>query len=122
MNLLLKVLPVALLITYGQLMVKWRVQKNSAAFPLDASVFEKLTAYLADPLILSAYLTALIGSFAWLFVVSRLPLALAFPVYQGLTFALVILGSWALLGEQLTPMKLVSAALILAGLVVGARA
>jgi multidrug transporter EmrE-like cation transporter len=120
MNLLVKVLPVALLVTYGQLMVKWRMQQN-AAFPQDAKVFEKLVVYLGDPLILSAYLAALIGSFAWLFVVSRLPLALAFPIYQGMTFAFVIVGSRLTLGEQLTPIKLVSVILILAGLALGSR-
>jgi len=120
MNLLLKIMPLALLVTYSQLMVKWRVQ-NNVAFPHDMGVLEKLIAYLCDPLILSAYAAALLGSFSWLFVVSRLPLALAFPVYQGVTFALVILGSWIALGEQLTITKIISVTLILAGLVIGVR-
>lgn len=81
----------------------------------------RLLAYLLDPVIFSAYAAALVGSFVWLFVVARLPLAVAFPVYQGLTFALVILGSVVLLGEALSIGKLMAILLILAGVILGVQ-
>lgn len=78
--------------------------------------------YLGDPLILSAYGVALLASFAWLYVVTKLPLTSAFPVYVGLNFALVLLGGWYLLNEDITVQKLVAVSLILGGIVLGIKA
>ncbi len=121
MKLILGTLPVAILVAYSQLIVKWRLTnigyKNE--FP---TLWEKLVSYfglLLDPFILSSFAAALMGSFAWILVVSRFPLAWAFPIYQGITFALVLAFSWILLGEQLTPMKLLAILLILSGVILG---
>ena len=77
--------------------------------------------YLADPYILSGYVAALLGSFIWLFLVAKLPLATAFPIYIGLTFFLVMLGSGILLDEPIGAGKLIAAALILLGVTIGSR-
>src|SRR3546814_13057835 len=60
-----------------------------------------------------AYASALIGAFVWLFVVTKLPLATAFPIYIGVTFCLVALGSWLFLAEPITFTKVVAILLIL---------
>ncbi len=75
-----------------------------------------------DPVILSAYAAALVASFAWLFVVTKLPLNVAFPVYIGVTFAMVLLGGWFFLSEALTTTKLVAVLLIFSGIVLGVTA
>ncbi|WP_423198167.1 MULTISPECIES: DMT family transporter [unclassified Cupriavidus] len=111
----LLILPVAVLVAYSQLMVKWR----AASISMPASLSGKIAIMLSDPLILSAYLAALGASVAWLFVVTKLPLTIAFPVYIGVTFVMVIAGGHLLLGESLALPKVLAAGLILAGIVIG---
>lgn len=117
MNNYLLILPVALLVTYSQLVVKWRTGAETDAASTD--LLQRLLRFLADPVILSAYGAALLASFAWLYVVTKLPLTVAFPVYIGVTFAMVLLGGWWLLGETLSATKLVAIGLILAGIILG---
>ena len=121
MNILLKILPIALLVAYSQIMVKWRTAQIDRGTLDTLDVFHKILRYLSDPLLLSAYVAALLASFIWLFVVARLPLALAFPVYIGVTFALVIVGGWMFLSEPVLPMRLLAAVLILAGIAIGVK-
>ncbi len=122
MKLILYILPVALLISYGQLIAKWRTTVIHAKNPQanDGPLVQILT-YLSDPLLLSSYAAALIGSFAWLFVVSKLPLNIAFPAYIGVTVGLVLLGSHFFLGEPLTGQRMLALALIVSGIIVGSR-
>lgn len=111
------ILPIALLVTYSQLMVKWR---SSVVDHLPSSGFlQHLIKFISDPVILSAYAAALFASFAWLYVVTKLPLTVAFPVYIGVTFAMVLLGGWFFLSEMLTITKLIAVLMILSGIVLG---
>lgn len=113
----LLILPIALLVTYSQLIVKWRSNAMGQEVAQDFST--QLFKFLSDPVILSAYGAALFASFAWLYVVTKLPLTVAFPVYIGVTFAMVLLGGWLFLSEALTTTKLVAILLIFGGIVVG---
>ncbi|MBL0352615.1 MAG: hypothetical protein WBO95_01740 [Candidatus Dechloromonas phosphoritropha] len=114
------ILPIAVLVTYSQLIVKWRT--SEMALVVQASFQRQLLKFLTDPVIVSAYAAALIASFAWLYVVTKLPLTVAFPVYIGVTFAMVLLGGWFFLSETLTATKLVAVLLIFGGIVLGVTA
>jgi multidrug transporter EmrE-like cation transporter len=116
----LLILPIALLVTYSQLIVKWRSNAMGQEVAQDFS--KQLFKFLSDPVILSAYGAALFASFAWLYVVTKLPLTVAFPVYIGVTFAMVLLGGWFFLSEALTTTKLVAILLIFGGIVLGVTA
>jgi len=120
-RILIATLPVALLVAYSQIIVKWRTANLGAIRSDSQPLFDRLMGYLADPYILSGYVAALLGSFIWLFLVAKLPLATAFPIYIGLTFFLVMLGSGILLGEPIGAGKLIAAALILLGVTIGSR-
>ena len=113
----LLILPVALLVAYSQLMVKWRAaampEVTTAEFP------RRLVSLLTDPLVITAYAAGLVASFGWLYVVSRLPLVVAFPVFIGLTFTLVIGGGTAFLAEPLTVPKILAIVLIISGIILG---
>ena len=113
----LLIVPVALLVTYSQLIVKWRA--NTALDLASPSFSKQLSKFLTDPVILSAYAAALIASFAWLYIVTKLPLTVAFPVYIGATFAMVLLGGAYFLSETLSATKAVAVLLILGGIVLG---
>jgi len=109
---------VALLVAYSQLVVKWRIQIGLDSVTT-TNTMDKFINYFSDPYILSAYAAALFSSFVWLVVIQRIPLSTGFPVYIGSTFLLVILGSWMLLGEAVSPIKFLAAFLILAGIILG---
>lgn len=121
MNVIIKVLPTVFLVALSQILIKWRSEylvQSSAG--LDSS-FQKYFLYFTDPYVISAYVCGLVGSFAWLFTVSRLPLGQAFPIYQGLTFVLVLIASGYLLGEPITVYKIIGAVLIIAGIAIGSQ-
>lgn len=113
----LLILPIALLVTYSQLIVKWR--SNSIEHEIPQEISKQIFRFLGDPVILSAYGAALFASFAWLYVITKLPLTVAFPVYIGATFVMVLLGGWFFLSETLTTTKLVATLLIFGGIVLG---
>lgn len=58
-----------------------------------------------------------IATFAWLAVLARVPLSLAFPFY-GLAFLLVPLFAWVLLREPLRPQVFVGGVIILIGVAI----
>lgn len=121
MRILLFVLPIALLVAYSQIVIKWRMLGAAAAGIENLPLFARMLKYLSDPIIVSAYAAALLASFVWLFVITKLPLVVAFPVYIGVTFVLVIIGGWFFLSESISPMRLASVCLILSGIVIGVR-
>jgi multidrug transporter EmrE-like cation transporter len=116
-KLLVYIFPVAILVAYSQLVVKWR--SSVILLNPQSNLLDKLVIYFSDPMIASAYLAALLGSFAWLFVVTKLPLSIGFPVYIGVTFLLVILGSWLFLGENISAIRLLAVCFIFIGVTLG---
>lgn len=120
MHILFYILMVAVLVAYSQIVVKWRVSSPHFTESNVTSLIDKAWLYLSDPYILSGYVVALLSSFLWLFVISKIPLSIGFPIYIGITFLLVIFGSWLFIGEQLTALKLISALTIFVGIVIGA--
>jgi len=115
----LLILPIALLVAYSQIIVKWRTIAMEASATQGVGMMKKFSVFIVDPVILSAYASALLASFAWLFVVTKLPLTIAFPVYIGVTFVLVLAGGWVFLAEPVTLMRIVAILLILIGIVLG---
>lgn len=116
----LLIFPIALLVSYSQLIVKWR--SNSVEHTQEASFSVHLWRFLTDPVILSAYGAALFASFAWLYVVTKLPLTVAFPFYIGITFAMVLFGGWFFLAEEMNTTKVVAVLMILGGIALGLHA
>lgn len=118
MKIFLYTIPVALLVAYSQIVVKWRAKVNTD-FLTAKNTIGKLIVYFSDFYILSAYAAALLSSFIWLIVIQRIPLSTGFPIYIGSTFLLVILGSWTLLGESISLIKVLASTLILIGIILG---
>jgi multidrug transporter EmrE-like cation transporter len=113
----LLIFPIALLVTYSQLIVKWR---SGTAEPVsNLSILQQLIKFMSDPVVLSAYAAALFASLAWLFVVTKLPLTVAFPIYIGVTFAMVLVGGCIFLSESISVVKLIAVLLIFGGIVLG---
>lgn len=122
MKLLLAVLPTILLAAYGQLVSKWRVAALTASGGEPASAPARVLHYLTDPYIISSYVFALMSSIAWLYVLEKYPVSVAFPTYIGVLFAVVTVGSALLLKEHISVQHVLGMGLILVGVIVVSRA
>lgn len=119
LRIIIFIVPTVLLVTYSQVVLKWRIPVFGT-FPSDnwdRVMF--LIRALFDPFIASGVIAAFIASLTWLAAISKIPLNVAFPIYYGLTFALVILGSILLLHEPISSPKLIGIVLILSGVIIG---
>jgi len=122
MRILLLVFPIALLVAYSQIIVKWRtVDQSEVSQSQELRAFAYLLKFLMDPVILSGYAAALFASFAWLFVITKLPLTIAFPVYIGITFGMVIIGGWYFLSEPVSITRIIAILLIFSGIILGVQ-
>lgn len=121
MKILLLTFPMALLVAYGQIVVKWRSIDIGYVDIQDMPLMARMLRYFSDPFILSAYGAAFFASFMWLYIITKLPLAVAFPVYIGITFVLVVVGGWFFLSETVTLTRIASVILIFAGVVLGVK-
>lgn len=113
----LLILPIALLVACSQILIKLR-SDTVTRMPADGFL-QRLLNFASDPVVLTAYAAALLASFAWLYVVAKLPLTIAFPVYIGVTFLMVVAGGWLFLAETLSIQKLIAMLLILVGIALG---
>ena len=94
----------------GQVLFKY------AAMSLD---FTDLRSYFSVPLIAALGVYA-VATLAWLAVLARVPLSVAFPFY-GLGFLLVPLLSALILGEKVRMATFVGGAIIMIGIIVSLR-
>jgi len=122
MKLLLAVLPTMVFTTYSQLMIRWRVVDLAAGSAHSLAVPARTFAYLTDPYIMSAYMMTLFSGISWFFVLEKHPVSIAFPVYIGLLFCVVTIGSALVLKESVSLQHLAGMALILLGIVLVSRA
>ena len=106
------------LTSYGQAIVKWRVDE-AGHFPESlAAKAGFLLALAVDPWVLSAALAAFIAGLAWMAALTQLELSHAYP-FVSVTFILVLIMSAVFFGESITATKVVGMGLIVGGLIVG---
>lgn len=111
-------LAITLLLTVaGQLVIKWRVTGYGALPEPLAAQAGFLLRLLLDPYILLGLGAAFAAALAWMATLTQLELSRAYPL-MSLSFALVLVLSAWLLGEQLSPHKAAGVALIVLGAVV----
>lgn len=122
MRLLIAIAPTVTCIIYSQLMTKWRVMHLSESLAGSKTLVGRLTVYLTDPLIISAYAVALAASVLWVFVVERYAISNAFPVYIGMVVVFVSLGGVLLFNEEMNIQKVIAIVLIIAGVYLVTRA
>lgn len=76
---------------------------------------------LLNPWILSGFVSAFLASLAWMAAMTRLELGYAYP-FMSLAFVIVMVLGIVFFGESPSPQKVVGTLLVMAGLVVIARA
>lgn len=105
-----------LLAGIGQLFIKYGVNVvtlDSTGFPTDIMGFIRLIFFW--PVILGLCIYFLFG-IAWLKILADVPVSFAFP-FLAISYIVIILGSWLFLGEDINLLKLISIALIIAGVI-----
>jgi drug/metabolite transporter (DMT)-like permease len=106
---------------YGQLVLKWQIAK---APPMPDSGLDKLLFLLQqffNPWIMSGFFSAFLASLAWMAAMTRFELNYAYP-FMSLAFIIVMLFSVLFLNESLTPQSILGTVMVVAGLIVLARA
>ena len=102
---------------YGQLVLKWQVER---ARPLPEPLGDKvlfLLKLLLNPWVISSVLGAFLAMLCWMAAMTQLPLSYAYP-FMSLSFVLVLVLSSLMLGEPLNTYKVLGVALIMVGVLV----
>ncbi|MFN8637780.1 MAG: EamA family transporter [Chloroflexota bacterium] len=73
-----------------------------------------------NPLIVLGLFVTVSGTFFWLVTLSRVDLSFAYP-FASLNYVFVLAGSWLLLGETISPVRLAGVLAICAGVCLVAR-
>ena len=103
------------LTAYGQLALKWHLDRTGPMPSDSLGVCVFLLRQLAFPLVISSFASAFLASLTWMAALTRMELSVAYP-FMSLAFPLVALLSVPLLGEQLTILKGIGTGFILVGL------
>lgn len=114
---LLLLIPAIVSSTTGQLFLKVGMsQIGNFAFSPDA-VLTILPQVIFNPFIWVGFIGFIGGTVFWLGVISRAPLSLAYPILA-LSYFLVVMEAWLILGEPLTWQLLLGVGIIFIGVVV----
>jgi uncharacterized membrane protein len=114
------VLGTLILTVFGQLVIKWRVEKLGALPDGILAKGKALFLFSLDPFVLSGYLSALLASFFWIAALTKLELSRAYPM-MSLAPGLVFLLSLIFLGESYSIGKALGFIFILAGVYLSAN-
>src|SRR5688500_13152195 len=100
---------------YGQLIIKWQVDQGGA-FPPEASdkvIF--ILKLLRNPWVISSFASAFVASLFWMAAMTEFELSFAYP-FMSLSYVVVMVLSFLLMGEKLTLYKVFGTLVIIAGL------
>ncbi len=104
---------------YGQLVLKWRLNKLGFTLPEDG-IWNKIVALfkiVIDPFIFSGFASAFIASMFWMAAMTKFEITQAYP-FMSLAPAIVfLLGVW-LLNETFTWGKVIGLVLIIIGVII----
>ncbi|MDB5263204.1 MAG: hypothetical protein JWQ14_2485 [Adhaeribacter sp.] len=102
---------------YGQLILKWRIAKQGNLPELLSEKLSFIAHLFLDPFIITGFGSAFIASLFWMAAMTKFEISFAYP-FMSLSFVLVLLLSTLLLGEMVTPGKIIGLIIIIAGIIV----
>lgn len=105
---------------YGQLILKWRIDKYGALPDLFLDKLIFLTKLLFDPYIFSGFVVAMLASFFWMATMTKFDVSYAYPFMSG-AFVIVFVLSVILFHEPISWNKVIGLILIISGIVVTSR-
>lgn len=99
-----------LILVGGQFLWKYGMQQSPGGFGSLSGVVR----LFLSPYVLSGLAMYGVATVLWLYVLSRVPLSLAYPV-QSLAYIIAVIGAYYVFGEPLNAAKIAGCVLILAG-------
>jgi len=111
---------VILFTVYGQVVLKWQMNRAGPLPDAWADKSAALLRLLLNPWVLSCIAAGALAMLSWMAALTRFQLSYAYP-FVSVSFALMLLLSALLFGESITPFKAAGVALIILGVAVGAR-
>lgn len=105
---------------YGQLVLKWQVDRAGALPSGTVERLEFLARLLVSPWVISVWIAAAVAALAWMAALTQFELGRAYP-FVGLTFITTLIGSAILFGEQLTMLKVLGTVIVVIGVVVASQ-
>ena len=109
-----------LLAVAGQLLLKMGMLRiGKFSFNISTLVHQYIK-ILLNPLVIAGLFGFFISMLIWLYVLSRMELSFAYP-FVALNYVLILFGSYFLLKEAITPMKVIGVIVIVVGVYLVAR-
>lgn len=99
-----------LILVSGQFIWKYGMMKNEASFSSVTDILKLLfSPYILTGLTMYGFATVL-----WLFILTRVPLSVAYPI-QSLAYVFAVFGAYFIFNESLSAMKIAGVLLIIIG-------
>jgi drug/metabolite transporter (DMT)-like permease len=98
----------------GQLVLKRGMTQIGAQSVSASTLFDLLSRIALSPWIILGMGIYVAGTFFWLMVLSRVELSFAYPM-TSMSYILIVLSSWYLLGESISPLRIAGVITIIAG-------
>lgn len=117
---LLYILVSGLLGVVGQLILKRGMAGLGPLTLRPDSLMHVVSLLVFNPLVILGLAVYVSGTFFWLLALSRVDLSFAYP-FASLNYVFVLIASWVLLGERLSPIRLLGVAVITLGVVAISR-
>jgi multidrug transporter EmrE-like cation transporter len=111
----------ALLTVYGQVMIKWRVDRAGELPSSGSGRLRYFGDLLLDPWVMTVLVASVLAAAVYLVALTKLELSRAYPV-MSLTFVFVPLAGVVIFRESLGAATAIGIVLIVAGLVIGSQA
>jgi len=99
-----------LILVCGQFLWKYGMQRS----PFGFQSLKSAAQLFLSPYVLSGLAMYGAATVLWLFILSRVPLSLAYPI-QSLAYIIAVIGAYYIFNEPLNAAKIVGCVLILAG-------
>ena len=106
-----------LLTVFGQIVLKWRIQKYGQ---LPEEIFDKflfLFKLILDPFVLSSFISAFGAAICWMAAMTKLEITRAYPI-MSLAPALVFVFGIFILGESFTWGKILGLGFVILGVII----
>ena len=109
-----------ILAVIGQLLLKMGMLRiGKFSFNISTLVHQYVK-ILLNPLVIAGLFSFFVSMLIWLYVLSRMELSFAYP-FVALNYVLILFGSYFLLKEAITPMKVIGVIVIVVGVYLVAR-
>jgi multidrug transporter EmrE-like cation transporter len=108
------------LTVYGQLVLKWQINKMGHGGADLGSKVAFLGRLVVNPWVITVLLSAVLAATSWMVAMTHFTLSRAYP-FMGLSFVLVLLGSAFWLDESLSWPKAIGVVVIALGIAIGSQ-